>query len=56
MTLQHAQALVAKDSKVVYNIEEMLDQLADASRSLRVFMDYLEQHPEALIRGKGGNE
>jgi len=26
-----------------------------AARSVRVLTDYLEQHPESLIRGKKGN-
>ena len=27
-------------------------ELRDAARSIRLMADYLEQHPEALIRGK----
>jgi paraquat-inducible protein B len=30
-----------------------LRELSDAARSLRVLADYLERHPEALLRGKG---
>jgi len=29
-----------------------MQELARAARSLRTLADYLEQHPEALIRGK----
>ena len=32
----------------------MLKELAGAARSIRVFADYLERHPEALLRGKSG--
>jgi paraquat-inducible protein B len=31
-----------------------MSELARAARSLRVLADYLERHPEALIRGKTG--
>jgi paraquat-inducible protein B len=33
---------------------EMLQQLSGAARSLRLLADYLEQHPESLLRGKQG--
>jgi paraquat-inducible protein B len=29
-------------------------EISRAARSLRVLADYLEQHPEALLRGKKG--
>jgi len=29
-----------------------LKELAAAARSIRVLADYLEQHPEALVKGK----
>jgi paraquat-inducible protein B len=29
-----------------------MQELARAARSLRVLADYLERHPESLIRGK----
>jgi paraquat-inducible protein B len=33
-------------------LQTLLEELAAASRSLRVLADYLERHPEALIQGK----
>lgn len=33
-----------------------LRELTDAARSIRVLADYLDRHPEALIRGKQGAE
>jgi paraquat-inducible protein B len=34
-------------------IEDTLKEIKGAARSLRVLADYLEQHPEALLKGKG---
>jgi ABC-type transporter Mla subunit MlaD len=34
------------------NLEESLRALTEASRSVRTFADYLDAHPEALIRGR----
>ena len=33
-------------------LRNAMQELARAARSLRVLADFLEQHPEALIRGK----
>lgn len=37
---------------VTYNINATLSELSRAARSLRVLTNYLERHPEALLRGK----
>ena len=34
------------------NLEQSLRELTEASRSVRTFTDYLDAHPEALIRGR----
>jgi paraquat-inducible protein B len=34
-------------------MDNTLKAISAASRSFRQLADYLEQHPEALIRGKG---
>jgi paraquat-inducible protein B len=31
----------------------LLVELTDATRSIKALTDYLERHPEALIKGKG---
>jgi paraquat-inducible protein B len=31
-----------------------LQEIARAARNLGVLLDYLERHPEALLRGKSG--
>jgi paraquat-inducible protein B len=34
------------------DLETLVTELSEAARSIRVLADYLERHPEALIRGK----
>ncbi len=42
------------DSSVVYQLSDTLQEISAAAESIRNLADYLERHPEALIRGKGG--
>jgi paraquat-inducible protein B len=53
-TLASADAMVGANSQTRYDLDSMLKELAGAARSIRVLTDYLERHPEALIRGKPG--
>ena len=41
------------NSPVRYELIKTLNELSAAARSLRVFAEYMQNHPEALIRGKG---
>lgn len=45
-------SLVAEESKPRYDLELLLEEAANTARSLRILADYLQQHPDALIRGK----
>jgi paraquat-inducible protein B len=45
--------LVGKSSPTRADLDYALKELAGAARSMRVLADYLEQHPDALIKGKG---
>jgi paraquat-inducible protein B len=40
------------DSRLVYEMNKTLKELSAAARSMRLLSDYLERHPEALLRGK----
>lgn len=51
-TLVAAEALLNKNSPVVYQMTKTLKELSDAARSIRLWAEYLERHPEALLRGK----
>jgi paraquat-inducible protein B len=53
-TLNNANGLVGPKSEQIQQIDETLQELRRAARSVRVLTDYLEQHPEAIIRGKRG--
>jgi paraquat-inducible protein B len=43
------------NSDMQRNIGRLLDQVNDAVRSIRLLADFLERHPEALIRGRTGH-
>jgi paraquat-inducible protein B len=44
--------LVGRDAPAQQELRDALQEIARAARSVRVLVDYLERHPEALIRGK----
>jgi paraquat-inducible protein B len=44
--------LVGRDAPAQQDLRDALQEIARTARSLRVLTDYLERHPEALIRGK----
>jgi paraquat-inducible protein B len=41
-----------QDSGFQRNLQRTLDQVNEAARSIRLLADYLDRHPEALIRGR----
>ncbi len=51
-TLNSVDSLFNEDSKARYNLNLLLEEAAGAARSLRLLADYLEQNPDALIKGK----
>lgn len=51
-TLAKIATNIDQDSALYYEINQTLDQLGEAAQSLRTLTDYLNQHPEALLRGK----
>lgn len=44
------------DSQLVYEMNKTLKELSAAARSMRLLTDYLERHPEAVLRGKPKQE
>ena len=51
-TLEEAQTMLATNSTTRTEINRLLVELAEAARSIRLLADYLEQHPESIIKGK----
>jgi paraquat-inducible protein B len=52
--IEAAEGVLGPESATRYNLISMMDELSQAARSIRILTDYLEQHPDALVRGKGG--
>jgi paraquat-inducible protein B len=51
-TFHQADELLQKDSPAQSDLREALQQVTQTMQSLDALADYLERHPEALIRGK----
>jgi paraquat-inducible protein B len=55
-SLSSANAFLEADSPLQYRMKETLEEISKAARSLRVLMEYLENHPESIITGKGSEK
>ncbi|MDE2366003.1 MAG: MCE family protein [Betaproteobacteria bacterium] len=55
-TLDAAERTLSSDAPLVRDLHQTLQELTRAAVSLRVLTDYLERHPESVIRGRRGNE
>ncbi len=55
-TLSTAQRTLASDAPLHQDAREALREVGRAAQAMRVLADYLERHPEALIRGKKGDK
>lgn len=57
ITLRSANGMISEQSPTRMDMNMLMKELTSATRSIRLFADYLDRHPEALIRGKaGGNQ
>lgn len=52
-TLESYGKLATNDSEAGRELVQALRELSSAARSIRLMTEYLERHPEALIKGKG---
>ncbi len=52
--LNSTEAGYGANSQVKRDLERLMDQLSDTARSVRLLADYLDQHPESLLRGRTG--
>jgi paraquat-inducible protein B len=44
------------NSEGFFGLNNTLQEVAQAARSIRLFVEYLEQHPEAILKGKPAKE
>lgn len=51
-TLSNADRTLSDDAPLQQDLRQTLQDLSRAAASIKVLTDYLEQHPESLIRGK----
>ena len=54
--MKTAEQLIDPDSHITHEMKRVLQELANAARSVRAMADYLERHPDALIYGKEGKK
>lgn len=52
-TIRNTMATADPNSPAVINFTNTMNELSSTARSVRSLADYLEQHPESLIHGKG---
>ena len=50
--VENINGVAVQNANLGYEIGRTLEQIAELSRSIRVLADYLERHPEVLLRGK----
>ncbi len=51
-TLATVKDFVGEDSDTRHKVDRALEEIAAAARSMNSLMDYLERHPESLLKGK----
>ncbi len=55
-TLQAANQVLGTGAASGADLPKLIRELTDSARSLRDLADYLERHPEALLRGRRGDD
>jgi paraquat-inducible protein B len=57
-TLNAVQGVMGNNANNAGNTDlpRLMQELGDAARSVRVLADYLDRHPEALLRGRKGEK
>ena len=54
-TLATLRASASADGEIGNQLQDALREIAAAARSIRVMAEYLQRHPEAMLKGKSGN-
>jgi paraquat-inducible protein B len=55
-TLKAANHMLGTSASSGTDLPRLIRELTEAARSIRALTDYLDQHPEALIRGRKGDD
>ena len=55
-TFGSAEATLQRDSPLQSDVHQALQELTRTLQSLNALADYLERHPESLVRGKPGDK
>jgi paraquat-inducible protein B len=55
-TLETVQGLIGNPAPTGTDLPRLIRELTEAARSVRGLADYLDRHPEALIRGRKGDQ
>lgn len=55
-TFGSAEATLQQDSPLQSDVHQALQELTRTLQSLNALSDYLERHPESLLRGKAGDK
>jgi paraquat-inducible protein B len=55
-TLESVRGAIGGNNQPGPDLQELMQQLTDAARSVRGLADYLDRHPEALLRGRRGDK
>jgi paraquat-inducible protein B len=54
-TLLELNGFISADAPLRHDLRATLNELAGTARALRELAEYLDRHPESLIRGKGAD-
>jgi ABC-type transporter Mla subunit MlaD len=55
-TLNTVQSLIGNTAPTGTDLPRLMRELTEAARSVRGLADYLDRHPEALLRGRKGDQ
>jgi paraquat-inducible protein B len=55
-TLEAVRGAVGSGNQTGPDLQQLMQQLTEAARSVRGLADYLDRHPEALLRGRRGEK
>jgi paraquat-inducible protein B len=50
--IERIEGTVGEESSLVYELNKTLEEVSALARSIRVLSDYLQRHPESVLRGK----